>query len=149
MFYSAVLQPEDSEKQLKTLGLRLKFKKKEVFLPQPCPAFRAQCCSIYEFRPQRCRLFNCRQLLGMESGEINFNQALDTIAETRALSDRVQSLLLEAGSTNLSRSLRTRYELALAQPLDPKLDPQAWSIRQRLVETMEELEARLALDFRV
>lgn len=149
MFYSVNLQPEDSERDLKTLGLRLKVRKKQAFLPQPCPAHRDSACSIYEHRPQRCRLFNCRQLLRIDSGQITEAEAFATIRRARELSDAVRSLLLRAGSTNLKRSLRTRYESALSQPLHPTEEPEAAEIRAELVDRMEELESLLASDFRV
>ena len=149
MFYAVNLQPEDSERDLKTRGLPLKHKKKQSFLPQPCSAYRGSCCSIYLHRPQRCRLFNCRQLLRVESGEISEASALQTITEARGLADLILDLLPRSGSTNLKRSLRTRYEFALAQPLDPDLDPHASKLRKELVQTMETLESILASDFRV
>jgi hypothetical protein len=149
MFYSVNLQPEDSERDLKTLGLRLKTRKKQTFLPQPCPAHRDSTCSIYEHRPQRCRLFNCKQLLRAEAGQIAEAEAMATIHQAKALANSVLNLLLQSGSTNLRRSLRTRYELALAQPLDPETDAYAAGIRFRLIQDMEKLETLLASDFRV
>lgn len=149
MFYSVNLQPEDSERDLKTLGLRLKIRKKQAFLPQPCPAHRDSACSIYEHRPQRCRLFNCKQLLRAEAGQIAEAEAMANIRQAKTLADSVLALLLQAGSTNLKRSLRTRYELALAQPLDSELFPEAAATREQLVQTMEKLESLLAEEFRV
>ena len=62
MFHRVRLQPADSPKELAALGLKLKRKRGQHYLLQPCPAFQGTHCSIYASRPERCRLFECRQL---------------------------------------------------------------------------------------
>ena len=79
MFHTVKLQPADSAKELAALGLKLKRKKGNHYILQPCPAFCGSHCSIYESRPERCRLFECRQLKSVAAGEITEDAALDRI----------------------------------------------------------------------
>ncbi len=148
LFQSVVLQPADPVKELKALGFRLKTKREQTSFAQPCTAFRGSSCAVYDKRPQRCRLFNCRQLLKLESAEITEETALGKIEEARKRSDCVKELLLKAGSTNLKRPLATRYELVMAQPVESLTDPLA-EIRQKLTDAMAGLEEFLRKEFRI
>jgi hypothetical protein len=134
---------------LKALGFRFKTKRDQTSFAQPCTAFRGSSCAVYELRPQRCRLFNCQQLLRVGSGEITEAEALEKIGEARRSSDRVKELLLKLGSTNLKRSLVTRFELVLAQPVESLTDPEEIQTRKELIRAMEELEELLSTEFRV
>src|ERR1700761_8357592 len=83
MFHTVLLQPSDSARALAALGLKLKRRKNgKNYLLQPCPAFRGSHCSIYAARPERCRLFECRQLRQVAAGEISEATALETIRDT-------------------------------------------------------------------
>ena len=88
LFHSVELQPGDSPRQLAALGLKLRSKKGVAFFLQPCSAHRevgSTCsCAIYDQRPARCRLFNCRQLLGVASGETTETDALGKIRTARS-----------------------------------------------------------------
>jgi uncharacterized protein len=149
MFHSVLLQEAEVPSAWKSLGIRLKEKKGQPFIPQPCQAHDGTACTIYENRPQRCRLFQCRQLKQVEAGELSVKQAQETIARTRHLADVVLDLLAQAGSTNEQRSLRTRYEHILSQPEEAVTEPADREIRTALIEKMERLEAMLSADFRV
>src|SRR5882757_2729915 len=81
LFHTVRILPADSPGALSALGLKLKRKKGERLLLQPCPAHRDTCCSIYESRPQRCRLFECRQLQRLAAGEITEAMATEKIHE--------------------------------------------------------------------
>jgi uncharacterized protein len=148
LFQAVSLQASDSVKELKALGLRLKTKRNQTSFPQPCLALRHSCCAIYEHRPQRCRLFNCQQLMLLASGQISEEAALGKIQEAHRLSSIVKELLLKAGSTNQKRSLATRYELVLAQPVESLGTTDSLRTRHELVQAMENLENLLVRDFR-
>src|SRR4051812_30010660 len=77
MFHSVRLQPNDSARELAALGLKLKRRKQQDWLLQPCPAYQDGQCSIYAQRPQRCRLFECKQLQRVKTGEITEAMALE------------------------------------------------------------------------
>ena len=149
MFHTVRLQPRDSPKDLVALGLKLKRKKGQNYILQPCPAFRESHCSIYAARPERCRLFECRQLQRVGSGEITEVQAQEAIAAAWALVAEVNVLLARAGATNLKRPLSKRCEKAMAVPLDPSADPATLADHARLMQAMAELSTLLDRDFRI
>jgi hypothetical protein len=113
---------------------------------QPCPAHDGNCCRIYADRPQRCRAFDCRQLLGVSAGKITEAQAMEKIQEARRLSDRVRELLEMLGDDRKIRPLATRCAGVFTPPLDPS--PQAEALRAELQGAMTALGEVLAKDFR-
>ena len=72
---------------------------------QPCPAFNsATCaCAIYKDRPE------CRQLLGVQAGEITMDTALKRISKARQLATKVEKLLTELGHNETRLSLSRRF----------------------------------------
>lgn len=149
MFHTVKLQPKDSPKELLALGLKLKRKKKGWFILQPCPAHRGSQCSIYSARPERCRLFECRQLKRVAAGEVTEADALAKIRDAQARVAELDALLNRAGATNTKRPIAKRCEAATAEPLDDSADLETVSLRERLTREMAELDAILDQDFRV
>lgn len=149
MFYTVQLQAGDSAKALSALGLKLKRKQGQNYLLQPCPAFQPSGCSIYAARPQRCRLFECRQLQRVAAGQIPEAMARETIRETRRLVAEVEALLAQLGGTNPKRPLSRRSSKILSEPLPDPSDPAAVALRHQLVETVRRLDDRLNEDFRI
>jgi Fe-S-cluster containining protein len=145
LFFSVRLQAGDSARQLAARGLKIKRRADGPHLLQPCAAHTGSGCSVYAHRPARCRLFVCRQLLGVEAGEISEAEAWEKIAEARRRTVRVQGLLESAGDTRGHKALATRYETVFTPPLDPETAP----VREELAGAMQELEDLLARDFRV
>jgi hypothetical protein len=113
---------------------------------QPCPAHDGNCCRIYADRPQRCRAFDCRQLLAVAAGKITEAQAMEKIQEARRRSDRVRELLEMLGDDRKIRPLATRCAGVFTPPLDPS--PQAEALRAELQGAMTALGEVLAKDFR-
>jgi uncharacterized protein len=148
MFHTVKLQPVDSAKELAALGLKLKHKKSGSYIQQPCPQFQYAECAIYAVRPQRCRLFECRQLKRVASGEITEAMALAKITEVQRRVARINELLQASGTTDPKRPLSKRCEKIMAEPLDPSADESAVSLRQDLIRAMEELDELLDRDFR-
>ena len=149
MFHTVKLQPADSAKALAALGLKLKRKKGANFILQPCPQYRASQCSIYAVRPERCRLFECRQLKLVAAGEITEAMAREKIDEARRRVAQVNELLQASGPTDTKRPLSKRCEKIMAEPLDATADQAAVSLRSELTRAMSELETLLNEDFRI
>ena len=140
------LQPGDSPKELAALGLKLKRKRGQQCILQPCPAWRESQCSIYAQRPERCRLFECRQLQRVAAGEISEAAALEKIRDVQARVETLHGLLQRAGSTNARRPLARRCEKILAEP---SLDEAGAALREEIARAMRELDALLDRDFRI
>lgn len=142
LFHSVLLQPGDSARALSALGLKIKRKKGNVFFLQPCTAHRGSECTIYHDRPARCRLFHCRQLLGVEAGEIAESSALDKIRQAGELVARINELIARIAEPNPRRNLAQRCANALTT--------EEWTpLHHELDSTMRGLEALLEKEFRV
>ena len=149
MFHTVRLQPADSAKELAALGLKLKRKKGAHYIIQPCPAWRDSQCSIYAARPERCRVFECRQLQRVAVGETTEAAALGKIRDVQRRVAQVYELLARAGSTSAKRPLSKGCEKIMAEPLDASSDPAALALRHDLTQAMQELNAILNADFRL
>ena len=149
LFHSVRLQPGDSPKQLSALGLKLKRKKRQDFILQPCPAYCESYCSIYGSRPGRCRLFECRQLKQVAAGVISPAEALEKIREAKRRVAEVDGLLLQIGGTNPKKPLSKRCEKALAEPADPSSESHRANLHNLLTCAMRELDDLLDRDFRI
>lgn len=147
MFHSMRLQPSDSERKLESLGLKVKRRKGERHILQPCPAHDGVRCTIYAHRPERCRLFECRQLKGVEAAEITEAEALTKIEEAQRRVARVRELFRQAGDHRENKGFATRYATIFTEPLDPS--PEAVILRDTLAGAMRELEGLLEKDFRI
>ena len=148
MFHTVRLQPADSAKALAALGLKLKRKKGAHYILQPCPAWRDCQCSIYAARPERCRLFECRQLQRVATGATTAAAALEKIRDVQRQVAHLETLLARAGRTDTKRPLAKRCEKIQAEPLDAPSDPAALALREDLTRAMRELNAVLDADFR-
>jgi len=149
MFHTVRLQVSDSPKALSALGLKLKRKKGANYILQPCPAWQDAQCSIYAARPERCRLFECRQLQRVAAGEITETAALGKIREVQRQVAQLSELLARAGATNAKRPLSKRCEKIMAEPLDSTSDPAAVALREAVARAMQGLNAVLDADFRL
>jgi Fe-S-cluster containining protein len=149
LFHSVELQSGDNPRQLSALGLKLRRKKGVEFFLQPCAAHREEngacSCAIYPERPTRCRLFNCRQILSVESGAASEAEAMDKIRNARSQVARVNELIDRIGESNPARSLAHRVANALTLPEGSSRT----ALHDELDTAMRELEAFLATEFRV
>ncbi|MEO6052825.1 MAG: YkgJ family cysteine cluster protein [Chthoniobacterales bacterium] len=148
LFHTVRLQPGESPKELLSLGLKLKYKDRAQSLIQPCQAHRDSHCTIYEHRPQRCRLFECRQLRRVASGEITEEAALEKIHDTIGKVDSVNALFERMGNTNGKRPFTKRYKLIMATPVELSADPEILELRNQLTTAVNELDDVLNRDFR-
>ena len=149
LFHSVELRSGDNPRQLSALGLKLRRKKGVEFFLQPCAAHREEngacSCSIYAERPTRCRLFNCRQILSVESGAASEAEAMDKIRNARSQVARVNELIDRIGESNPARSLAHR----VANALTLLEGSSRTALHDELDTAMRELEAFLATEFRV
>jgi hypothetical protein len=149
MFHTVRLQPGDSPKALVALGMKLKKKKKQHYILQPCPAFKENQCSIYLQRPERCRLFECRQLLRVAAGELTEAEALENIRDVQRRVAALEGLLERSGKTDVKRPLSKRYDKIVAEPVHAGSQTAEVSLREELATAMRELDGVLNRDFRL
>ncbi len=149
MFHFVRLQPGDSARELAALGLKLKRKKGQDHILQPCPAWREAQCSIYLQRPERCRLFECRQLQRVAAGEITEAAALAKISEVQRRVAHLDGLSRRVDGSLRRGPLSRRCETTLAEPFDATTHPELVAEREALARGLSELDALLDADFRV
>jgi Fe-S-cluster containining protein len=124
------------------LGLTLKRKPGLTTFRQPCSAHQDNQCTIYENRPQRCRLFNCQQLLCVAAGEVTQSSAQEIIASTRKKINQVIEKIERLTETNPNQGLTQRFSVVIANTAP---SPE----RTELEAAMTELQAILEKEFRV
>jgi Fe-S-cluster containining protein len=149
LFHTVRLRADDSPEELTALGLRLKRKRGEDWLLQPCPAFRTTKCSIYPQRPARCRLFECRLLRKVASGEIAEETARGRIREVQQRVERLDELSRRADGRPRKGPLSKRCETTLAEPFDMTTQPELGTQREELARGLEELDVILDAEFRL
>lgn len=91
---------------------------------QPCPAFGAGCCSIYDGRPSVCRTYRCRLLRRYEAGEVSREDARALIESTVAVRDRVRPGLTAYVEPEKLEALESLYRLMNVK-LEATADPVA------------------------
>lgn len=147
LFHIVRMQPQDSLRELNRLGLKLKKKKGQYCIEQPCPMFKNKQCSIYAARPVRCRLFECQQLKRVAAGAITETQALETIMGAKQQVAEILELIEQAGHRNAKQPLTERYERVMALPVNEAWDPAQVMLREQLQTLMARLKVVLSGDF--
>lgn len=149
MFHTVRLQPVDDPAALAALGLKLKRKNGRDLILQPCPAYKESRCSIYEQRPERCRRFECQQLLRVRAGELSLASALSKIRDVQRRTQDLDQLSRRADGSPRKGPIAKRCETALAEPFDATTAPELIMQREELARGLRELEEILDTDFRV
>jgi Fe-S-cluster containining protein len=124
LFDIVCLQPQDAMKPLEKLGMKINRRKTEPYFKQPCGFLHHRRCGIYEHRPSRCRLFECRILRRLEAGEFSEEQASSLIQQALRMVDDIEQRLETLGGQNLQATLESRVEQALETRPDPTLQDQ-------------------------
>ena len=116
---------------------------------QPCPAFNSGtcACAIYTERPARCRKFECRQLLGVQAGDITTDAALKRIRAARRLAAKVEELLKELGHNETNLPLSRRFKRCQRAAETGGLAPDQFDTLAELQLAVHELTLLLARDF--
>ena len=148
LFHYVRLQPRDSAPALAALGLKLKRKRKHDHIIQPCPAYRDSKCSIYLDRPERCRLFECRQIKRVASDEITEADAAAKIREALDRRAEIRELFERCGESKPKGPLSVRFQKIEAEPQSGH-GPETEALRLRLKREMGEFEALLDANFRI
>jgi len=148
MFSGVRLQSADSAQELKQLGFRIHYKKRFDFFEQPCVAFKNKCCSIYQDRPMRCRVFECQQLKRLAQGETTEENVLKKIQEAQSKIAVIRKLLYHLGPTNPKKPLHQQYQQIIAEPIDPAVDKKVIEARAQLDEALSNLNKFLNQEFR-
>lgn len=147
MFHLVRMQPADSVAALNVLGMKLKKKKGENYIGQPCPMLKQQRCSIYEGRPERCRLFECQQLKLLNAGTITEEQVEATILEAKQRVNAILDLIERSGHHNKRQPLTVRYDRVMSLPLSEACDKAAIEMHAELQRLMKALQELLAREF--
>jgi Fe-S-cluster containining protein len=148
LFHIVRMQPSDSVSALNVLGLKLKKKKGQNCIEQPCPMLKQQQCSIYAGRPERCRLFECELLKRLANESITEANAAITISEARRQVTEILDLIEKCGHHNKRQPLTIRYDRVMAQPVSEDWDPSEVKKREELKVRMRVLQSLLAEAFR-
>ena len=148
LFHIVRMQPSDSVSALNVLGLKLKKKKGQNCIEQPCPMLKQQQCSIYVGRPERCRLFECELLKRLANESITEANAAITISEARRQVTEILDLIEKCGHHNKRQPLTIRYDRVMAQPVSEDWDPSEVKKREELKVRMRVLQSLLAEAFR-
>jgi len=168
MFHTVELQPTDSPRQIAALGVKLKHKAGKICIQQPCPAFVSKVvagensirkgeplssldsyCSIYTARPERCQLFECRQLSGVKTGAIPLGDAMERIRIARELVAKESQLFEQLGETSFAKPRGKRFNNIMGDLPGEETPPEVLALRAALVAITEELDALLDESFRV
>ena len=148
LFHIVRMQPSDSVAALNVLGLKLKKKKGQNCIEQPCQMLKQQQCSIYSGRPERCQLFECQLLKRFAEGTITEANAAVTISEARRQVTELLDLIEKSGHHNKRQPLTVRYDRVIAQPVSDDWDPAEVQRREELKMRMRVLQSLLAEEFR-
>ncbi len=149
LFADVELASRDDAAALEVMGLEIEDADAGDggLLLQPCRALRAKLCSIYPYRPDCCRTFECRLLQEVKRGDASVDRAWEKIAEARQRIDRVRELIGRLGPDDERLPLKERCEDALARVEEVTAN---WRIRRTCAElqtTMKSLEQLLQESF--
>lgn len=148
MFHIVRMQPADSISSLNMLGLKLKKKKGQNCIEQPCPMLKQQRCSIYLGRPERCRLFECQQLQRVRDAKITEEQAEATILDAKQKVAAILDLIEKCGHHNKRQPLTIRYDRVMALPVCEVSDQSLIEMRMELQKHMKRLQEMLMREFK-
>ena len=114
-----------------------------LFFRLGCPRLSGTCCTIYDDRFTICRTFQCKLLAELRSGTVTVGEALEAVAEAKALLDKVRSQRPEAAA------LRERRPIAKEAAQWASLSDPAERLRvARLYLDIMALERHLGARFR-
>lgn len=142
LFHMVRLQPMDSVRDLEALGMKINRKKKEPYFAQPCRFLQDCGCTIYPHRPQRCRLYVCRQIEALMEEEVSEQEALVKVSAVLSVVNRIKDRLKKVVLDDPRRPLEERCRDALAGEDTDVLDKTA------LASELAELNRSLDRHFR-
>ena len=96
LFTNARAEP-DEVPRLRALGLEVEQVRDRTQFRLPCPHHDDGHCGIYSDRFLKCRTFRCALLKRLDSGEATLAEAQATVAQAKAMLERVTALDPAAG----------------------------------------------------
>lgn len=112
LFAQVSVGEHDAVQPLLAAGIRITIKDAERCFRQPCAAHGGHSCAVYADRPATCRQFQCKLLRELESGVVEWPQALERIREVaglkRAVSEELQRIEPALVGTSLA-ALRKKW----------------------------------------
>jgi Fe-S-cluster containining protein len=142
LFADVELASRDEASALEVLGLDIEDDEEDngELLLQPCGALKGKRCSIYPYRPDCCRTFECRLLQEVKCGGVCVDRAKEKIAEALKRIERIKELVAQLGQGNERLPLKERCVEALALPEEVDADPEMNRKRDELEAGMISLE---------
>ncbi|HMP81777.1 MAG TPA: YkgJ family cysteine cluster protein [Verrucomicrobiota bacterium] len=147
LFGDVELQKSDDAKRLRSLGMELFLKGRQKCFAQPCSCFDGKFCSIYDDRPRRCRTFECRLLMRVQSGEISGRSALAKIKKARQIISQILRLLRDSGNTDEHLPLNRRYAEVGERPINLAGERSELARRRKLMLAVGRLTRLLESDY--
>ena len=142
LFADVELASHDEASGLEVMGLDIENDDEadRGLLLQPCGALKGRRCSIYPYRPDCCRTFECRLLQEVKRGAVRVDRAKEKIAEALTRIERVKKLVVALGQANERLPLKERCVEALALGQDIAGDPEMNRKCQELEAAMTSVE---------
>jgi uncharacterized protein len=89
--FAAMTIEADERDYVESLGLTTTPDGDRFLSPQPCPAFRDGCCSLYTTgRPLACGWYSCQLLYARRQGTLGHDDCLAVIEEVRGVAREVE-----------------------------------------------------------
>jgi uncharacterized protein len=111
MFSKVDVGEADSVESLAASGVHVLSVDGKSAFRQPCSAFGAGCCSIYENRPAICRGYRCALRTRYDAGETSFGEARSRIVSAIDLRDRIRPELERLAESPGPHCLGDLYKL--------------------------------------
>lgn len=142
LFADVELASGDETSALEVLGLDIEDADEDDggLLLQPCGALKGKRCSIYPYRPDCCRAFECRLLQEVKSGAVGIDRAQEKIAEALKRIERVKELIVHLAQGHERLPLKERCSEALALSEELEADPEMNRKRSELESAMTSVE---------
>ena len=98
----------DEHEFVESLGLSTTRDGDRLFSPQPCPAFREGCCSLYTVgRPMACGAYECGLLWGLRNEQRSRDECVAIIGLVRAIAHELEDVMEIAPGTFHRRAIGT------------------------------------------
>ena len=142
LFADVELASLEEASGLEVMGLDIEDADEEggELLLQPCGALKGKRCSIYPYRPDCCRTFECRLLREVKRGAVSIDQAHEKITQALMGIEGVKELLVQLAQDNKRLPLKERCMEALALSEGVNAEPRMDRKRAELETAMTMVE---------
>lgn len=112
----AELKPDELE-LADELSLRVVAYDGQPGIGLPCSCLDGARCTVYEQRPRVCRDFACNLLLGLRSGAVSLDEALDRVGEAHGLLEEIERQVPQDALKRVWERIAERWDLRDLQRL--------------------------------